>query len=261
MLSRISAVSALASFTLAVGALAACERAETKNSTSPVTTTSPAGTSTAPSAAVADLRDEALVRAVNAIPAGAPVDIYAGDLTVFDNLTYKSVTAYRALDGKRYTFAVRPAGMAQAKPLSSNTEGLDDGEYYTVFAMPGEGNAAHLRVVQDMLAPPGAGKARLRVIHGGAEAGEIDLYATGTPVALFDGVDFQSVTDYEDIDPLNGEMEIRAQGQAAPLVKVPLVHIEAGKFYTLVIVGRVRSTPKLEAFLIEDALTSGTTRK
>jgi hypothetical protein len=258
MSSRISGISALALLTLTVG-LVACERAET-NSNAPVTTTSPAGTSTAPSAAAVDRRDEALVRVVHAIPAGAPVDIYAGDLTVFDNLSYKAVTAYRALDGKRYTFAVRPAGMANAKPLSSNTEGLDDGEYYTVFALPGDGSTAHLRVVQDVMTPPPAGKARLRVIHGGADAGEVDIYATGATAALFDGVDFQSVTGYEDIDPVNGGIEARAEGQAAALVKVPIAHIEGGKFYTLVLVGRVRSTPKLEAFLIEDALNPGTTR-
>ena len=225
-----------------------------------MTTTSPAGTSTAPSAAAAETRDEALVRVVHAIPASAPIDIYAGDLTVFDNLSYKSVTAYRALDGKRYMFALRPAGMANAKPLSSNTEGLEDGKYYTVFALPGEGNAAHLRVVQDVLTPPGAGKARLRVIHGGADAGEVDIFASGTPKALFGGVDFQSVTEYEDVDPVSGELEVRIGGQPAPLVKVPIAHLEAGRFYTLVIVGRVRATPKLEAFLIEDALKPGTTR-
>ena len=94
-------VGALAVLTLTFGTFVACDRAETTSS-APVTTTSPAGTSTAPSAAAADKRDEALVRVVHAIPAGAPVDIYAGDLTVFDNLSYKSVTAYRALDGKRY---------------------------------------------------------------------------------------------------------------------------------------------------------------
>lgn len=259
MPARVSNVGALMVFTLALGALASCDRAET-TSTAPVTTTSPAGTSTAPSAATADRRDEALVRVVHAIPAGAPVDIYAGDLTVFDNLSYKSVTAYRALDGKRYMFTVRPAGMANAKPLSSNTEGLDDGEYYTVFALPGDGNAAHLRVVQDVMTPPPAGKARLRVIHGGSDAGEVDIQATGAPGVLFDGVDFQTVTPYGDVDPFNGEIEVRAGGQAAALVKVPLAHIEAGKFYTLVIVGRVRSTPKIEAFLIEDALGQDATR-
>ena len=30
-------------------------------------------------------------------------------------------------------------------------------------------------------------------------------------------------------------------------------HVEAGRFYTVVIVGNARSTPKLEAFIIEDA--------
>lgn len=258
MSSRIFAVGAFVIFALTIGTVPACDRAETTSSAA-VTTTSPAGTSTAPSSATADKRDEALVRVVHAIPASAPVDIYAGDLTVFDNLSYKSVTAYRALDGKRYMFALRPAGMAKAKPLSSNTEGLDDGGYYTVFALPGDGNAAHLRVVQDLMTPAAAGKARLRVVHGGADAGEVDIYGSGTPDALFDGVDFQSVTNYQEINPINGDIEIRAEGQPAPIAKA-IAHIEPGRSYTLVIVGRVKSTPKLEAFLIEDSLTAGTTR-
>ena len=259
MLARIGNCRAVALLMLSCAGVASCERAETSSSV-PVTTTSPAGTSTAPSSAAVSRRDEALVRVVHAIPAGAPVDLYAGDLTVFDNLSYKAVTAYRALDGKRYMFLLRPAGMPNAKPLSANTEGLNDGGYYTVFALPGEASAAHLRVVRDMMAPPVAGKARLRVVHGGAEAGEVDIYATGAANALFDGVDFQSVTEYADVDPLDGDIEIRAEGQAAPLVKVSAAHLQAGRFYTLVFVGRARSTPKLEAFLIEDALNPGTTR-
>ena len=257
MSARFFNVGAVVIFTVTIGTLAACDRTET-TSTAPVTTTSPAGTSTAPSSATTDKRDEALVRVVHAIPASAPVDIYAGDLTVFDNLSYKSITAYRALDGKRYMFALRPAGMANAKPLSSNTEGLDDGGYYTVFALPGDGNAAHLRVVQDLMTPAAEGKARLRVVHGGADAGEVDIFAVGTTAALFDGVDFQSVTNYEEINPFNGDIEIRAEGQ--PAIAKAIAHIEPGRSYTLVIVGRVKSTPKLEAFLIEDSLKSGTTR-
>ena len=92
-----------------------------------------------------------------------------------------------------------------------------------MFALPGDGsNAAHLRVVQDLMTPAAAGKARLRVVHGGADAGEVDIYATGTPDALFDGVDFQSVTTYEEINPFDGDVEIRAEGQPAPIAKVRL---------------------------------------
>ena len=241
---------------VAVGAASACARAETSQAA--VTTTSPAGQSTAPSSATLAQRDEALVRVVHAIPAGAPIDIYAGDLAVFESLAYKAVMPYRVVEGKRYVFSARPAGMPNAKPLASNTEGLDDGDYYTVFALPGLNHSVHLRVVDDLLTAPAVGRAKLRVVHGGVDAGEIDLVVPGAAIALFDGVDFQSVTGYEELEPLNGPIEIRGEGQAAALATLANVHIEAGRFYTVVVVGTVRSTPRLEAFIIEDAPTPAT---
>lgn len=241
---------AAASLTALLVSLAACDRTET--STAPVTSTSPAGTSAAPSGADAERRKEALVRVVHAIPSGAPVDIFAGDLVVFDALGFKSITPYRAVDGKRYAFALRPAGMANVKPLSTNTELLRNGEYYTVFALPGDGHAARLRVVSDDLAKPAAGRARLRVVHAGADAGELDVRGTGAGAPLFEGVDFQAVTGYADVAPVNGALDIHGEGRPTPFASVP-AHIEAGRFYTLVIVGSVRAAPKLEAFLIEDA--------
>jgi hypothetical protein len=227
-----------------------CDRTET--STARVTTTSPAGTSAAPSGADTAKRDEALVRVVHAIPAGTPVDVFAGDLIVFDALRFKSVTSYRAVDSKRYAFAVRPAGMPNVKPLSTNTEDLRGGGYYTVFALPGDSTVAHLRIVGDDLAKPADGRARLRVVHAGADAGQLDIRATGVASPLFDGVDFQTVTNYTDIAPVNGAIEVHGERQPAAVASVP-AHIGAGRFYTLVIVGGVRSGPKLEAFLIEDA--------
>ena len=105
----------------------ACDRTET--STANVTSTSPAGTSTAPSSAAAKQRDNALVRVLHTVPTGNTFDLFAGDLLLFDGLNFKTVTPYRAVDGQRYAFALRPAGMAQAKPLSSNTEDLKDGDF------------------------------------------------------------------------------------------------------------------------------------
>ena len=81
-------------------------------------------------------------------------DLFAGDLLLFDGLAFKTVTPYRAVDGKRYAFALRPAGMTQAKPLSSNTEDLKDGDFYTAIAMPGDGYGPQLRVVSDHLDSP-----------------------------------------------------------------------------------------------------------
>jgi hypothetical protein len=230
-----------------------CSRADTSNA--PVTTTSPAGTSTAPSSASAKHRDEALVRIVNATPSATNLDLFAGDLLLFDGLSYKSVTPYRAIDGQRYAFALRPAGMPKAKPLSSNTEGLQDGDFYSAFAMPGDGHGPNLRVVNDKLAAPANGKARLRIVHAGVDAGPVRVRAGGSSDTLFDGVDYQAVTDYRDVSPINGAVEVVGDDRSAPVLVSFNTHLEAGRFYTIVIVGHKGSTPGLEAFLIEDALS------
>jgi hypothetical protein len=233
---------------------AGCDRTETTTAAE-IKTTTPAGTSTAPSPADAKHRDEALVRVVHAAPGGQQLDLFAGDLVLFDGLGFKSVTPYRAIDGKRYSFALRPAGMTQAKALSTNTEGLRDGSFYTAFAMPGDGHGPTLRIVSDHLDEPAAGKAQLRIVHAGVNAGEIDVRDGGNGQTLFDGVDFESVTDYREITPVNGAIEIVSNNEGSPVLTSFNAHLDAGRFYTVLIVGSATGTPKLEAFLIEDALS------
>jgi hypothetical protein len=148
--------------------------------------------------------------------------------------------------------------MTNAKPLASNTEGLEDGSYYTVFALPGENRTAHMRVVTDKLERPADGKLRLRVVHAGDGVGAVDVRATGTDGTLFEGIAFQTVSDYREISPVNGLVEIRAPG-GAPVATLPNAHLEAGRFYTLVLAGSSNATPPLEAFIIEDTLAPPTT--
>lgn len=248
MTARVIATVATAAITVIA---AGCDRAGSTNAA--VTTTSPAGTTAAPSSASAKHRDEALLRVVHAAPSGTNVDLFAGDLLLFDGLAFKAVTPYRAVDGQRYALALRPAGMTQAKPLSSNTEDLDDGSYYTAFAMPGDGQSPNLRVVNDPLDAPASGRARLRVVHAGIDAGTLDLRAGGSTDTLFDDVDYQAVSGYRDVAPINGAIQV-VGGEAAAVLVTVNAHLEAGRFYTLVIVGNARSG-QLEAFLIEDALT------
>jgi hypothetical protein len=230
--------------------LAGCQRDNTEDA--PVTTKSPAGTSTAPSSEAAEDRDTALVRVVHAIPGAASVDVFADDTRAFDGLAFKAVTPYREIDGQRYTFRLRAAGQAQGEPLASNTEGLDDGDYYTVFAVPGDDDKAMLRVVQDDHSRPGDGKARVRVVHASRDVGEVDLYAVGRDDALFDGIDFQSVTDYDEVDAFTGALQLRHEDGDNVVLDVPNVRLDAGKSYTIVVVGRVKTAPRLEAFVIED---------
>lgn len=225
----------------------------------PVTTTTPQGQATTPAPATPDRPDTALVRFVHATPAGAEMDLYADDTRAFQGVAFKTVTPYQPLDGQRYTLRLRRAGAATGDPLASNSEGFDDGDYYTVFALPGGDNRqqAILRVVEDDFSRPADGKARVRVVNAAQGVDdELNVRAPGREDDLFDGIDVASVTDYDEIDPWSGALEIRAGDDDAtqPLVTIADTSFEAGKVYTVIVVGRQRGTPRLEAFVIEDQM-------
>jgi hypothetical protein len=219
----------------------------------PVTTTTPAGQSTAPAPAAAERRDTALVRFVHAVPGGGSMDLFADDNRTFDAVEYKATTPYREVDGQYYTFRLRAAGRTAGDPVASNTEGLDDGDYYTVFALPGDRNTAVLRVVEDDVTPPDNGKARVRVVHAAANLGEVDVFRAGQDDQVFGGVDFQSVSDYDEIDPWSGGLDVKAEDGGAPLATLN-VQFEAGKTYTIVVVGAAKGGRGLETFVIEDQM-------
>ena len=102
-------------------ALYGCQQRSTENA--PVTTTSPAGESTAPSSAAAERRDDALVRFVHAIPSKVVVDLYADEDRAFDSVAFRAVTPYREVNGERYTFKLRQAGTTASRPLADQQRG------------------------------------------------------------------------------------------------------------------------------------------
>lgn len=230
--------------------MAACQQAPAGDT--PVITSSPSGQSTAPPAAEVAQRGNALVRAVQALPADATLDVYADTNRVFVGLAFKAVTAYQELKADGFTFRLRPAGLSQAEPLASVRQGLDDGKHYTVFVLPGDGSAAMLHVATDEQVAPSVEHARVRVVHGSRDAGTMDVYAAGRNAPLFSGVAFQAVTGYNDVAAFNGSLALRPAGEPEAMLTVPNVSFEAGKAYTVVVTGSVRTSPALAVFLIED---------
>ena len=240
----------------AVMAAIGCDR---KDKNSPVATNSPSGASTAPSSAAAGSRDNALVRVVDATPDSAPVDLFADGNKVFDNLDYKKVTPYKEMDGQRYSFEVKKAGATTDAPaLAKNSEGVSDGDYYTVFVLPGDGNdLVDLKVVTDDQKRPDDGKARIRVVNATRDKSEVDVFAPNSN-KIVGGVNFQTITSYSEIDPVSGDLELRKSGEKEPLAKIAHSNIEAGKSYTVVLIGAAKGKTRTDAFVIEDQMKAAT---
>jgi hypothetical protein len=237
--------------------LGAC--ASESKQTQPVTTTSGSGTSSAAPAKDATARDKAFVRVINAAPGNASFDIFANDQKVFDSVAFKSVTPYQEVPDQRYTFRLRPAGQDSTQPVAENSEGLSAGKHYTLVVMPGNNDKTTFYIVNDNLTNPPADKAQLRVIHASPDAGEIDLVDKQDNKKLFSGVNFEKNTNYMDVDTTKKvTLEVRQEGQQQPILTVPNANFEKGKFYTIVVTGRVKGTPRLQTLTVEDRLGNAT---
>jgi Domain of unknown function (DUF4397)/BON domain len=241
---------------LALLLVTACSREASQNQ--PVTTTTNAGTSSAPPATEVKQRGNALVRVIHAIPGGQAVDVFADDKRVFNNLAYKTTSTYEEVSAERHTFRIRPAGQETAQPLAENSEGLSDGRHYTVIAMADANGKPANYVYDDDLVPPASGKAKVRVIHASADAGEVDVYAKEGNKKLFGGVNALSETSYTEIDPMSGTLEVRPEGQNNAVLRIPNAKFSAGEIYTIVVTGKAKGAPKLEAMMIKDQLGGAT---
>ena len=241
--------------------IAAC--ATEPRSNEPVkTTTADTGTAVVPPAKEVKKRGQALVRFIHALPGERAMDTWVDADKPFTKVEYKIVTAYQEVPGTNHTFSVRPTGETTAQPILENKESLGEGKHYTIVAMSGSYQAVPtLRIINDNLTPPASGKAKLRAINASPDAGKIDVYVQSKDntffnkdKALFDFVNPNSETSYTEVEPANITLEVRPTGQKNVLLTVPNLKIEVGKIYTIVITGRTKYEPYLEAVLVEDQL-------
>jgi Domain of unknown function (DUF4397) len=252
----------------------ACSRESQQ--TQPVTTKTEKGTSTAPPAKEVEQRGRTLVRIIHAMPGSPALDMFADEAKAFANITYKTVTPYKELSGKlpptptvaevpapsnklQVVFRIRPVAQDTTPPLAETSEVLTPGNHYTVIVLPSaEGKEPSLKITSDDLTPAPSEKARVRVIHASSDAGEVDVYAKERDKALFDGVNFKSEVGYKEVQPMTATLEVRPKGKKSTLATASNVKWEAGKTYTIIVTGRVKGGPKLEAVTVEDQLGSST---
>lgn len=242
-------MSRMAALGLSIAALAGCER-EAKQS-APVQTEAGGTLAAAPAAQAAAQRDTALVRVLYAIPGGTVADVYAGDNVAYNQLGYRSLTPYRELPAERTTFRLRPSGKDRSEPLAEESEGLGAGKHYTVVILPGEkDHPAAMKVISDDLVPPSEGKAKVRVVNASPDVGKVDVFVGGRTSALAKGVAADAASDYADIDPVQGTLEVRHEDKV--LANVPNTSIEVGTLYTVFLMGRMADRRGVEALVTAD---------
>jgi hypothetical protein len=137
--------------------------------------------------------------------------------------------------------------------IEKNSEGLSAGKHYTVVGYEDEKGNPILRVFNDDESAPAAGKAKVRLIHAASGAEPISLWAPGGKDKLVGESRFSATSGWENVDAVNGPLEIRAGNDASsPRVAVPTTALEAGRLYTFVVEGGPKSGQKLRVVDLVD---------
>jgi Domain of unknown function (DUF4397) len=175
------------------------------------------------------------------------VTSFSGQTFRLDGVGYGAVSSYQRIEPGSYTVQMRLAGAPDSSPpvVSGSLQALEGAAYTAAGLGPRAGLS--VRVLTDDLAPPDPGLARLRVIQGAAQAGEVTIGWNGTPQLT--GIAFGAATDYVTVP--SGSQSFEVTPTTGDPVRIP-VQLAAGGVYSVVIVQRSGGT--LTATVQTDAI-------
>ncbi len=151
----------------------------TTASTSPITLIV-ADSSTGDSDVVQDVAGEADLRVVHASPDAGPVDVLADGAAIVAGAVYTNVATIPDLPPATYDIQITAAGDPTTVAFQADVA-LDSGGAYdaialgSTMAMPGDANEFTVLLTADDYRRI-ATEAKLRLIHGSASAGNVDIY-------------------------------------------------------------------------------------
>ena len=200
----------------------------------------------APSVAQAQGTD-ARVRVAHFSSDAPPVDVYVDGKPKLRNVPFQAMSDYLTLAAGAHTFDVRAAGAAAtAAPAVTVTQDFAAGKTYTVAAI-GPLASIQGKAFEDNLSVPGAGKARIRVIHSTPSAPSVDVAVKGGAI-LFPKLAYGTASDYAEVPAGSYEIEVRDAGKTAALLTKP-VTLQSGGVYTVAAVPAANGAPNLRGFI------------
>lgn len=201
--------------------------------------------------------DVGYVRLAHLSPDTPNVDVYltavgGGTPKVFTGVGYGTVSNYLSVPTGTYAVAMRVQGApASSPPVLTTDVTVAAGKAYLVAGV-GRHADLGLKVIDDDLSPPPAGKAKVRVIQASVRAPVLDLAIQGGPT-IATGVGFASTTGYFAVDP--GKWTLAVTGTNGGLSGTLSVRLLAGDVYSLLVLDG--KTAGLTAQLRLDAAGQG----
>lgn len=181
--------------------------------------------------ATAARNDKALVRFINADPAGN-IDVLVDGTRTFSNVPYKMATSYQEIPAHVGQFELRQSGRDQ--DLAVNHRELFQGRHYTVVAFPQQSRTSRLAILSDDLIWLEPGEAAVRLINATYNVDDLDLYIQGRSKTIGHAVDPGVAESVTTLKPAT--LEIRQRDQPA-YEQLTGLKVQADHLYTFIVTG------------------------
>lgn len=179
------------------------------------------------------------------------VDVQIDGTTAISDRTFSIVTdGYTEIEAGNHS--VKTVEHGAGTEVAADTFSFMKDEHYTIFLIEDALNQSGLLFFQDNLSDPAAGKAHIRIAHMIPDGPTVKLAVPGSGQGpIFNNVKFMDNTEF--FTPIDaGTMTFRVQdvntsggggggggGGSAGIFDDTAVTLEAGKIYTLALVGRL----------------------
>lgn len=181
---------------------------------------------------------------------GLPLQLYLDGVRTFAApLGYNNYTGYFPVEPGTRTFradTLFDASRATPKPSAPVLNAAVDlapDRFYTLFVADTLESIETVLVEDDLSPPdPAGGKAKVRFAHLSPDAPAVDVVVRNGPV-LFNNQSFRQVTPFVEVDAGAYNLDVRPAGTATNALALNSIQFDAGKMYTVVAAGRVRSQP------------------
>jgi hypothetical protein len=181
--------------------------------------------------------DNGLLRLAHLSPDTPEVDVYVDAVAdpeagiTLEGVGYGTVSDYQDVPPGTYTVSMREAGADPATPpVLSTTVEVTSASARTVAGV-GLFADLGLEIIEDSLATPPAGQARMRVLAAASNAETLDVtLSDGTAVAT--GLAFASTSDYVDVPAGSASLQVSVGGGSPTDLPVDL---DAGSVYSVLV--------------------------
>ena len=189
------------------------------------------------------------IRFIHGIPTAPAVDVYLDGEVSFKNLKFSDITCYENISPGKYKIKIYAAGTYDNPLISKDIDILPTKTLsISIVALT---DSVDIFVLNDSNVKKETTSSALRFIHLSPNTPLISLLLPNDMV-LFSNVEYLESTGYYTLSPAIYDFKVSFSGASGLYKYINNKTMNAGKAYTIYIIGLLNKTPTLGYLLVED---------